>query len=91
MATSKSVATRMLILVHIFRLAKVRAFLLSISLEVEPLGHGVYMYSLEEIQAFFTSSQLILIHINVLEPLVSGSRKWPSTCHHFPILRFIET
>lgn len=52
----------MLILVHIFRLAKVRAFLLSISLEVEPLGHGVCIYSLEEIQAFFPSSRLILMH-----------------------------
>lgn len=52
----------MLILVHIFRLAKVRAFLLRISLEVEPLGRGVCIYSLEEIQAFFASSRLILMH-----------------------------
>ena len=46
---------------HIFRLAKVHAFLLSISLEVEPLGRGVCIYLLEEIQEFFASSRLILM------------------------------
>lgn len=51
----------MLILMHIFRLAKVHAFLLSISLEVEPLGRGVCIYLLEEIQEFFASSRLILM------------------------------